>query len=315
MLIPNIYDDWMDSTLWTMDASLQRHATLSLKIGMRLNFVGAGTASWTTGNGATTTQNHIDWDPHAKAWFRERMLYEVMEGSQRWHERYWLVPDRDWAGSFTVRSGAQVRRFAPAIQCRLILDLDADRPHAVVDVRRLPRTAGGWRPNGFLRSRMRLPGRFARGRGATRGWLDTGDVLPRGGAGTNTQIPVCHEMGHYIGTHHDGAPQAVAAGLSPNHASAYGPTNIMGSGTVFAPWNAFPWCKQLRRHLVGPAAASGAPGATWASVTPTTWDTMSGVMPGRTDVPRPAGLVRWTVVDRRPASLETHSKTLDVLGA
>ena len=196
--VQNVDDDWMASTLWLGDVSMRRHATLTLKIRMRLNLMPATALEWRDFNGVRNVTQTIDWDDgRAARWFKSRMKQYVEEA---WSGRFWLVPDRDWAGSF-VSPGIQGReRYAPAINLRLQLDFDfgARHPHAVVDTYRLPRTEEG-RPSGFSRSSMHAPysltgqaRQCSWEENTSRGTLDTGDVLPK----PNGQIPVVHEMGH-----------------------------------------------------------------------------------------------------------------------
>jgi len=310
-LVENFDDGWMASTLWVRDTSPNSHATLTLKIRMRMNWKDATARDWEDQNGVAQVTQTIDWDDgRAKLWFVRKIKEKVHDA---WSGRFWLMPDRDWAGSYLSMQGSEggARRFAPAIHCRLQLDFEfgSQSPHATIDAYRLPRTESGV-PVGFARSNMFTPGALsglARGCAwlfnMSRGSLDTGDVY----ATSTGQFPVVHEFGHYIGLDHVNAASARAQGLSTNGSVAYGLANqssdYMGRGNRFAPWHAFPWCKRLREHLTGePQTLAGDP---WASTTPITWQTNSGIDPNRSAIPAHYQAVNWQVLMERPRSIMT----------
>ncbi|MEE9491903.1 MAG: hypothetical protein V3W04_00795 [Gammaproteobacteria bacterium] len=98
----------------------------------------------------------------------------------------------------------------------------------------------------FRRSRCRVPTWRARIQdifSSIDSHLDDLDVLERNGRGT--QIPIVHEMGHYLGLHH----VAGEGDESAAYGEGYQGGDIMGSGVRLESWHAFPWKKRLKMHI------------------------------------------------------------------
>jgi hypothetical protein len=267
----NISDDWMDSTLWTEDWSSTRPALLAIKIKVFLQREAAQTLTWTSSSGQPQTQQTIQWDgPSWQSWRRD--LKRTVE--RGWSNRLWLEPASQWV---TGRDGRPINSpVAPSIRLRLHIDCDVPRSAAHVIIRsyRLPAAVAG-QPTPFARSNMEAPfvessRRCSLQGNDTFGKMDSLDVQPR----ASGQIPAVHEFGHYIGLSH---VNAAAVPNAPNSSIAYGAGarqrgDIMGAGTRIEPWHAYPWCRQLRRHLGGTQPRDTG----WASSNPLVWITGTG---------------------------------------
>ncbi len=313
-IIENVDDDWMASTLWVRDVSQRRHATLTLRVRMRLNLMPAEALQYRDFQGNPVTVQTIDWDDgRAEIWFKEA-LKRVVEGG--WSGRYWLLPDSDWAASQTVQNGAE--RIAPAISLRLQLDLDfgARHPHCVVNAYRMQRNAQG-EPTGDFRSYMHSPNTLtgnarecAWRQNQSIGLLTTHDVYPR----TNGFVVAIHEFGHYIGLSHVNAAGARAQGADPNGRMAYGVgaqrNDVMGAGATYDFWHTYPWCQRLRRHLPQPGVSFST--EDWHTRSPITWQTAPGWAAPKPDYARGDTPVTWTVCMNRPQPQTTMVRPVEV---
>jgi hypothetical protein len=112
--------------------------------------------------------------------------------------------------------------------------------------------------------------------------FDDLDVLARNGPGT--QIPVLHEMGHYLGLNH----VAGMFNFSSDYGSGYQGQDIMGSGMRLEAWHAFPWRTRLQTGHLGHSYA-----VEWQAMTmrpsPRTYSSYATPQSGRED-PLPGGV-------------------------
>ena len=242
-------DDWMDSHIYTRNASLLTPAVMTLRVKVFLQKEGAQSVSYTSG-GTRRTQNTINWDAASWRNWRRDLVKVVNEG---WSNNLYLVPDNYWMAD---RRGRLIEGAAPAlIQLRLQIRCDIPRESAHVIIRsyRLPDPTTA-NPNPFWRSNMMAPYIRSHRRCSIRGNevvgnMDNRDLIPK----STGQIAAIHEFGHYIGLSHVNAANARD---DPNGNIAYGATpyqraDVMGSGTRIEEWHAYPWCQRLRRHLGG----------------------------------------------------------------
>jgi len=305
----NVDDDWMASTLWVRDVSPVRNATLTIKLKVWLNRCRPSTLTYEDTSGVQHEVTTIEWDAGSYIRFRNKLKNVVEAG---WSQRFWLVPDSDWAGCRNVYPVEGPEQWRPAIGCRLQVEF-AGSPgaaHLIIDSHRLPEGADG-QPVGFFRSSMSNPASTnIVHRSCTwafnmaRGTLDTGDVVD---SNQNVQIAAVHEFGHYMGLSHVNAAGARAQGEGLNSNLAYGVgdqrNDYMGAGIRYATWHAYPWCRRLRRHLSGHHPG----GNGWHSTNPIQWQTAPGFDR------QPWSRVTWTVTMERSRPLRTHSTFADNL--
>ena len=267
----NVSDDWMDSTLWLADATSVRNATLTIKVKVFLLREAQQTLSWTDSNGAPCSVQTTAWGIRWNQW-RQDLARVVEDG---WSDKLWLRPDRDWrTGSALGQGGVNT---TPSVALRLRVEyVPRAAAHVVIRSYCLPHPAPGQTP-AFARSNMEAPFIASHRRCSllgndTIGNMDTNDLLPK----STGQVAAIHEFGHYIGLSHVNAVGAATAGAGPNSTLAYGVgdqrSDVMGAGSDVAGWHAYPWCRQLRRHLGGAQPN----GTDWRSRDPMVWETGRG---------------------------------------
>lgn len=232
-IIPRISGTYIDSIFERGDTgNTGQNASLTLKVKVKLVRVEP------PGSAATGTVNHglehnisidrwsdADWNTFVQK-FRRACV-------DTWSNKLWLIPQHNRL-SRVVGAGRNMT-VSPNISCLLDVAMVSSNSHLTCRV---------INPTGtFSRSSM--------SRQRQLGHLDIHDVDPK----SSGQVPVAHELGHYLGYSHVGGPgnegnrYCTSATNPVVICNAHSRGDIMGGGTRVEEWHARAWQNRVARHL------------------------------------------------------------------
>ncbi len=233
---------WFNSLLRTSPRDGDGYATLDIRIATYLNPYQPADAEETV-NQDKQKVVLVQWS--SEEWERWKSRFKMVVESN-WNNKLWLVPIESRS---VVWNGARY----PNIRCQLTIELMPQPEHAHMNC-----TVVRLRDDmEFSRSSMRLGGYRVNVDKKADGYLDHKDLDPRDDSAARGQIPVVHEVGHYLGLDH---VNAAAARRNPDQYDGYGKgyqgSDVMGGGMRFDRWHASPWIHRIKLHLVDDSSGS-----------------------------------------------------------
>lgn len=241
-----INSQWADSVLDLNTRRRGENTSLTIKIRVFLEPYRPDGGIEIEDEGERSQVRLVSWDSSEfQRWKWE--FKQVVE--ENWNNKLWIVPDRFW-GVYTVPPSTYDAGEFPNVECRLRIHHVSEASHAHLHavVARLHDD------DRFRRSSMIGPdcgGRMASFFRA-QGKLDDRDLQEK--EPVYGQIPVVHEMGHYLGLDHVWADRA---GMfdNTNDDEYYGAQgtddarDLMGRGMTIRGWHAHFWRRRIRDHI------------------------------------------------------------------